>query len=207
MARKLRVEYRGAIYHVMNRGDRREFLAHPVDIPCPVMQLFCRQFRADVSPASSSSSPAPSSAPLVEQSDRPKSENRSDSGQKRTDSVPAPGDFGFVVPKPLENRSDFGQERTDSIPSTPTGPQPSVLNFQHPPQRRRQVAGDEPALCKVYQGGVTLAPHSPVVFYRAATSTLACWKWMKRPMRTGTMTSNWDFSPLALAYSALATGT
>ena len=29
MARKLRVEYTGAIYHVMNRGDRREpiFLA------------------------------------------------------------------------------------------------------------------------------------------------------------------------------------
>ncbi len=29
MARKLRVEYPGAIYHVMNRGDRREpiFLA------------------------------------------------------------------------------------------------------------------------------------------------------------------------------------
>jgi hypothetical protein len=24
MARKLRVEYPGAIYHVMNRGDRRE---------------------------------------------------------------------------------------------------------------------------------------------------------------------------------------
>ena len=24
MARKLRVEYEGAIYHVMNRGDRRE---------------------------------------------------------------------------------------------------------------------------------------------------------------------------------------
>ena len=24
MARKLRLEYRGAIYHVMNRGDRRE---------------------------------------------------------------------------------------------------------------------------------------------------------------------------------------
>jgi hypothetical protein len=24
MARKLRVEYLGAIYHVMNRGDRRE---------------------------------------------------------------------------------------------------------------------------------------------------------------------------------------
>jgi REP element-mobilizing transposase RayT len=24
MARKLRVEYSGAIYHVMNRGDRRE---------------------------------------------------------------------------------------------------------------------------------------------------------------------------------------
>jgi len=24
MARKLRVEYAGAIYHVMNRGDRRE---------------------------------------------------------------------------------------------------------------------------------------------------------------------------------------
>ena len=30
MARKLRVEYPGAIYHVMNRGDRREpiFLAN-----------------------------------------------------------------------------------------------------------------------------------------------------------------------------------
>ena len=25
MARKLRVEYAGAIYHVMNRGDRREW--------------------------------------------------------------------------------------------------------------------------------------------------------------------------------------
>jgi putative transposase len=24
MARKLRVQYEGAIYHVMNRGDRRE---------------------------------------------------------------------------------------------------------------------------------------------------------------------------------------
>jgi len=31
MARKLRVEYAGAIYHVMNRGDRREaiFLDDP----------------------------------------------------------------------------------------------------------------------------------------------------------------------------------
>jgi len=28
MARKLRVEYPGAIYHVMNSGDRREFLSH-----------------------------------------------------------------------------------------------------------------------------------------------------------------------------------
>jgi putative transposase len=26
MARKLRVEYEGAIYHVMNRGDRRELI-------------------------------------------------------------------------------------------------------------------------------------------------------------------------------------
>jgi hypothetical protein len=26
MARKIRVEYPGAIYHVMNRGDRREAL-------------------------------------------------------------------------------------------------------------------------------------------------------------------------------------
>jgi putative transposase len=26
MARKLRVEYPGAIYHVMNRGDRRELI-------------------------------------------------------------------------------------------------------------------------------------------------------------------------------------
>ena len=26
MARKLRVEYAGAIYHVMNRGDRRELI-------------------------------------------------------------------------------------------------------------------------------------------------------------------------------------
>lgn len=28
MARKLRVEYPGAIYHVMNRGDRREAIFH-----------------------------------------------------------------------------------------------------------------------------------------------------------------------------------
>ena len=28
MARKLRVEYPGAIYHVMNRGDRRELIFH-----------------------------------------------------------------------------------------------------------------------------------------------------------------------------------
>jgi hypothetical protein len=28
MAHKLRVEYPGAIHHVMNRGDRREFLLH-----------------------------------------------------------------------------------------------------------------------------------------------------------------------------------
>ncbi len=28
MARKLRVEYPGAIYHVMNRGDRREPIFH-----------------------------------------------------------------------------------------------------------------------------------------------------------------------------------
>ena len=28
MARKLRVEYPGAIYHVMNRGDRREPTLH-----------------------------------------------------------------------------------------------------------------------------------------------------------------------------------
>ena len=27
MARKLRVEYAGAIYHVMNRGDRRELIS------------------------------------------------------------------------------------------------------------------------------------------------------------------------------------
>ena len=26
MARKLRLEYAGAIYHVMNRGDRRELI-------------------------------------------------------------------------------------------------------------------------------------------------------------------------------------
>ena len=26
MARKLRVEYEGAIYHVLNRGDRRELV-------------------------------------------------------------------------------------------------------------------------------------------------------------------------------------
>ena len=28
MARKLRLEYPGAIYHVMNRGDRRESIFH-----------------------------------------------------------------------------------------------------------------------------------------------------------------------------------
>ena len=28
MARKLRLEYPGAIYHVMNRGDRREPIFH-----------------------------------------------------------------------------------------------------------------------------------------------------------------------------------
>jgi hypothetical protein len=28
MARKLRIEYPGAIYHVMNRGDRREDIFH-----------------------------------------------------------------------------------------------------------------------------------------------------------------------------------
>ena len=28
MARKLRVAYPGAIYHVMNRGDRREAIFH-----------------------------------------------------------------------------------------------------------------------------------------------------------------------------------
>ena len=28
MARKLRVEYPGAIYHVLNRGDRRELIFH-----------------------------------------------------------------------------------------------------------------------------------------------------------------------------------
>ncbi len=28
MARKLRVQYPGAIYHVMNRGDRREAIFH-----------------------------------------------------------------------------------------------------------------------------------------------------------------------------------
>ena len=28
MARKLRIEYPGAIYHVMNRGDRREAIFH-----------------------------------------------------------------------------------------------------------------------------------------------------------------------------------
>ena len=28
MARKLRLEYSGAIYHVMNRGDRRESIFH-----------------------------------------------------------------------------------------------------------------------------------------------------------------------------------
>ena len=28
MARKLRIEYPGAIYHVMNRGDRREAVFH-----------------------------------------------------------------------------------------------------------------------------------------------------------------------------------
>jgi putative transposase len=34
MARKLRVQYPGAIYHVMNRGDRRE----------PIFQDDCRRF-------------------------------------------------------------------------------------------------------------------------------------------------------------------
>jgi len=28
MARKLRIEYPGAIYHLMNRGDRREEIFH-----------------------------------------------------------------------------------------------------------------------------------------------------------------------------------
>lgn len=28
MARKLRVQYPGAIYHVMNRGDRRQAIFH-----------------------------------------------------------------------------------------------------------------------------------------------------------------------------------
>ncbi len=28
MARKIRLEYEGAIYHVMNRGDRREPIFH-----------------------------------------------------------------------------------------------------------------------------------------------------------------------------------
>jgi len=28
MARKLRIQYEGAIYHVMNRGDRREDIFH-----------------------------------------------------------------------------------------------------------------------------------------------------------------------------------
>ena len=28
MTRKLRIEYPGAIYHVMNRGDRREAIFH-----------------------------------------------------------------------------------------------------------------------------------------------------------------------------------
>src|SRR5437773_2401153 len=31
MARKLRVEYEGAIYHVMNRGDRREAVFRDAD--------------------------------------------------------------------------------------------------------------------------------------------------------------------------------
>jgi REP element-mobilizing transposase RayT len=28
MARKLRIQYAGAVYHVMNRGDRREAIFH-----------------------------------------------------------------------------------------------------------------------------------------------------------------------------------
>ena len=28
MARKLRIQYVGAVYHVMNRGDRREAIFH-----------------------------------------------------------------------------------------------------------------------------------------------------------------------------------
>ena len=31
MARKLRVQYEGAIYHIMNRGDRREDIFHDDD--------------------------------------------------------------------------------------------------------------------------------------------------------------------------------
>src|SRR5213594_210933 len=31
MARKLRIQYPGAVYHVMNRGDRRESIFHDVD--------------------------------------------------------------------------------------------------------------------------------------------------------------------------------
>ena len=38
MARKLRVEYEGAIYHVMNRGDRRE----PVFRDATDRELFLR---------------------------------------------------------------------------------------------------------------------------------------------------------------------
>jgi len=31
MARKLRIQYPGAVYHVMNRGDRRESIFHDDD--------------------------------------------------------------------------------------------------------------------------------------------------------------------------------
>jgi hypothetical protein len=33
MARKLRVEYPGALYHITNRGDRREPVCRPGDLP------------------------------------------------------------------------------------------------------------------------------------------------------------------------------
>jgi putative transposase len=40
MARKLRIQYPGAIYHVMNRGDRREAIFHdPRDYECFLQTL------------------------------------------------------------------------------------------------------------------------------------------------------------------------
>ena len=47
MARELRVQYPGAIYHVMNRGDHREAVFHDAHDPRLFLATLCEARLAD----------------------------------------------------------------------------------------------------------------------------------------------------------------